>query len=251
MATNLKFSADQYRSIMSVFNMLKDPCRDLTIQNGRIHQLSGSKTLLYDIDLTKFFNTQSLYIANLKQQHVLLNMFALSNNEVMLKIDTTKYTWMDKKSKIECTIPEPGNLQPSWLDPTKDRSINTKSLGTKIFETVMDRTVLDRIFQSSKALEANTITVSVKDDTAKFVIIPGDMLASTKLEVHEVNDLNDESFSLDSQYDISSFIMKTEELKLSLHKNAVLSEGLTLKFEAVVDGVNVVLWSATKFVSTK
>lgn len=251
MATNLKFSADQYRSVMSIFNMLRESARDLTIQNGRIHQLSSSKTLLYDIDLSSYFNTQSIYIANLKQQHTLLNMFALSNNEVMLKIDTNKYTWMDKKSKIECTIPEPGNLQPSWLDPTKDRSINTKSLGTKIFETVMDRTVLDRIFQSSKALEANTITLTVKEDVAKFIIIPGDMLASTKLEVHEVNDMSDESFSVDSQYDISSFIMKTEELKLSLHKNAALSEGLTLKFEAIVDGVNVVIWSATKFISTK
>ena len=253
MATTIKFSSDEYRSLMAVFNILKENCDDITIYNGKIHQLSNSKTMIYDIDLTKYFKNSTIYINSIKKHFSLLNMFAISNNEVMLRIDDKKYVWLDKKSKIECIIPEPSTLNPAYMDETSKRSQDTKSMGSKIFETVLDRTIIDRISQASsnKALESKIVTLNVEEDNAKFIIIPQDLLACTKLEVHSVDELNDESFNCSTQYDINTFILKTEELKISLYKNKVIETGFTAIYNCDIEGINFTMWSLTNYVSNK
>ena len=75
MATVIKFSADEYKSLMAIFNILKENCDDITIYNGKIHQLSNSKTMIYDIDLSNFFKNSTVYINSIKKHYSLFNMF--------------------------------------------------------------------------------------------------------------------------------------------------------------------------------
>lgn len=242
----LNFSSNQYKSIMAIFSLIKDSCTDLTISNGRIHQLSESKLMLFDIDMTKYFNQNSIYMNNIKQQHSLLNLYALDNNEVQLFLDK-KYIWADKQSKLECTIPEPTTLKPAFLDPDNSRAKDSKSLGAKIFETKMDRSVLRRIAQAAKTLEAKSVVLSIKEDEAKFIMMPKDMNVSTKFEVHTVDEVLDDSLNCDAQYDINSFLLQTEELKLTLYKNTINSSASTLIYEAEIEGIPVKLWAAIKY----
>lgn len=247
MAQSIKFSSDEFRSLMAVFNMLKDNCHDITIKDGYIHQMNDKKTILYDIDLNSFFNGSTIFISDLLKQFSLLNMFAISNNEVILKIDDKKYYWIDKKSKIEVIIPEESSLRPAYMNPNAKNIQNIKSATKKIFDTIMDRTILDRINQSSRALESENICLSVEEDTAKFIIIPSDMLVSTKMEVHSVDELNDENFNCSANFDIKSFLIKTEELNLTLYKNNSFENAFTLFYKAEIENIPVSMWVLSRY----
>jgi hypothetical protein len=232
MAVTLKFSADQYRGLVAIFAMIKETCEDLTI-----HQFNDSKTILYDIDLTEYFNESTVYINNIKQTHDLLKLFALTNSEVRLKLDTNKYIWMDSKSKLESTIPQMEALKNPFLDPDQQRAQNTKNKTTKVFNSSLDRTILDRIDKASKTMESKKIILTLNEDSGKFVIIPSDINTTTKFEVHEVDELIDESFRCDIQYDINSFLIQTEELNLNLFKNPLKASTFTMMFDAEVEGI--------------
>lgn len=248
MAQTIRFSSDEFRSLMGVFNFLKDTCDDITIKDGYIHQYNNKKTIVFDIDLNQFFKGSTIYISDLTKHFNLLNMFAVSNNEVILKIDDKKYTWIDKKSKVEVLIPEDDQLRPSYSNPDSSIMKNIKSTEKKIFNTIMDRTILDRITQSSKTLEAENVTLSVVEDTAKFIIIPSEAI-STKMEVHAVEELIDESYNCSAKFDIRSFFMKTEELKITLYKNKAHESAFTLYYEAEIDKIPITMWILTRYVS--
>lgn len=249
MSVSLKFSADQFRGIMAVMSMIKDTCDDLTIKEGKIHQHNNSKSIIYDIDLTEYFNESTLYINNIRQTQSLLSMFVLSNSEVRLKLDDLKYIWMDPKSKLESTIPHPDVLKNSWLAPTNTQSVNKKNITTKIFETTFDRTLLNRISQGAKTLECKKIILSIREDVAYFKMIPNDLSATTIFEIHEIDELFDEQYNCDIQYDIQSFLIATEELKMILYKNPLSASTFTMKFDAELEKVNVTMWAATNSVA--
>lgn len=249
MPASIKFSSNQYKSFMAILSTLKNSCTDLTIEKGKIHQLSETKTLLYDIDLTKYFQTNTVYMNNIDKQFSMLNMYALDNHEVNLVFNKNKYSWVDKKSVIEYLIPDPSNLNPKHLDPEQTRSKDIKAMGNKIFETTFDRTLLRRISQASKILESKVVALSINNDVAKFIMIPGDLVASTKFEIHKVDELNDESYICSTEYDINSFLLPTEEIKLSLYKNSAKESAFIMLFEAVIEEIPIKIWSATRYVS--
>ena len=249
MPASLRFSADQFKAFMAILSTLKASCEDLTIDKGKIHQLSNTK-ILYDIDLSKFFSNNTIYMNNIEKQFAMLNMFSLDNHEVNLIFNKNKYSWADKKSVIEYLIPEPSNLNPKFLDPDQTRAKDIKSVGTKIFETNLDRMLLRRISQASKALECKKIALNITNDTAKFIMIPGDLVASTKFELHKVDDMADESFNCSTEYDINSFMLPTENIKLTLYKNTSKDSAFVMLFEANIESaIDVNLWAATRYVA--
>ena len=55
MPNSLQFSSDQFRSLMTLFQYISNNSQDLTIKEAKVHQITSSQTLLFDIDLTKYF----------------------------------------------------------------------------------------------------------------------------------------------------------------------------------------------------
>lgn len=251
MPVSMNFSADQFRSIMSLFSYLKDSCQDLTIQEGKVHQLNKPRTLLFDIDLTKYFGNSTVYINNIKQQHALLSLFALDNNEVRLHFEKGKYVWLDPQSKITYLIPDTSMLDPKYLDPENVTSTNAKAIESKVFETVMDRTVLKRIEKASKTLESAVVTLKIDGDNASFILIPSDLVSETKFDVHSVDNLSVNTYYCDTRYEVNSFILATEELKLTLYKNSKYSSVFTMKYEALLDKIPITVWAATKYTDNR
>lgn len=247
MPASINFSGDQFRSFMSLMSYMKDSCQDLSIYEGKVHQLNKPRTLLFDIDLTKYFGKNTVYINNIKQQHSLLSLFAVDNNEVKLFFEKGKYVWIDSQSKITYLVPDISMLDPKYLDPENATATNAKAIDLKVFETVMDRTVLKRIGSAAKSLESAVVTLKIDGDHASFVMIPSDLVSETKFEVHTIDSLSNDSYYCDTRYEVSSFLLATEELKLTLYKNSKYNGVFTMKYEAELDKTPITVWAATKY----
>lgn len=247
MPSSLSFSSEQFRSLMTLFHYISNNCVDLTIKEGKIHQITSTKQLLFDIDLTKYFGNNNVYINNLNQHHSILNMYGEDNNQVQLVFQKDSYIWMDKFSKLECRVPSPSDLNPKFIEHTSSVSTKIKSITNKVFEIKMDRSILKRILKASSTLKANTLFLRIMDDSATFYVVEEDKGTEKKFNVVSTSELEVEKYKCDIKYDIKSFLLDTDELTLTVYENSILNNMLITVYDAVINKISIKLWGISVY----
>lgn len=248
MPSSLQFSSDQFRSLMTLFQYISNNCQDLTIKEGKVHQITSSKTLLFDIDLTKYFGNNNVYVNNLAQHHSILNMYGEDNNPVQLVFDKDTYVWMDKFSKLDCRVPTPEDLNPKYIETSSSVSTKIKAITNKIFSIKMDQSILKRISKASSVFKANTLFLRIFEDTATFYIVEEDKGTEKKFNVISTNELEFEKYNCDIKYDIKSFLLPSvEDLTLTVYENSMLNNMLITVYDTTLNKIPIKLWGISVY----
>jgi len=182
MNTNISLSADKFDEFIRCLSILRDICNDVDIKNGIIRQRTTDNTTVFEINLQKILqdDTVNIPIIGLKQKLDLLKCF--SGHDVELDVNDRRIIISDSDSSIEIKISHLEFMDNKYISKEEANTIfsindENKILDTKISKVISERMrVITQVFNSTTVqvlFEGDVASISAKtqakDQSAKFV----------------------------------------------------------------------------------
>jgi len=178
---------DKMTAFLKILNMLREPCEDMVVENGKICQITNKKTCIYEIDADELFGNSSFMMSGVNQKYSLLEPFVKQEVDVFLEIKKHGYEFRDSISKMTFSRPHKDHMENHFI--SKDvLSSKLKTKDSRVFEFDFEKNVLLRLGTYSKTLTATTIRLEFKDEKASFNIQAADNTATTKINLVELKD---------------------------------------------------------------
>lgn len=186
---------DRFSALMNVFQILKQPCKDLDIKESYIRQISSDRACIFDIDIDPIFikdgktpsHSVNIPIGGLAQKHDLLEPFRKQNSDVKIELSEKYFVFKDTRSKISFSYPISEYMECKYLTEadTKDRLQVTDKY---VFKIKIDKNMLDRLSTYSKSMNATVIKADFKGDKAIFKITAADVSSGTVVSLLTLGD---------------------------------------------------------------
>lgn len=236
----MKLSSDCFSAFLKVLQIISTGNEYLVIKKNKIRQLSNTKEIIFDCNISPIFESQSdneldLILKDIEQKSRLISLFYKQGYSVNIKKNENITEFYDELSYV--SIPEQILKYAEKTNPVlSDSEFESRILKDRRKEIVtgtLDGVLMERINQYSKTLQAEYLYVVFDVDKATLKISDGDLNNQTSTGILTVDDLELDGIVGVTKFRIAPIIISPAPINFKIYtdsnfKNAVMYLDVTI-----------------------
>lgn len=236
----MKLTSDSFSAFLKVMQIIGTGNEYLIVQNNKIRQLSNTKEMIFECDLSPLFesqtdNTLDLILKDIDQKHKMISIFYKQGSFISIRSIENGKEVFDDTSYI--TIPEPILKYAEKTNPVVTNSeyesrtlVNNNHL--IVSDTIGDM-VMERMNTYSKILTSEYLNVIFDIDKVTFRLSDGDLNSQTSASILTLDELEMDGIIGITKFRILPIINSPTPLKFSIYldknyKNACMCIDTTI-----------------------